>query len=142
LPVESNISNNYTTDNWGYFFMATIKKFVLENFRGIEKTEITLSGRVNTPIVTLVGLNESGKTTILEALSHFATGDSIVAKIFEGTRASTQALSLIPIHKKANFTGVIKISGEVILDEDDIAEFSRTAIYHPLLAEYLDIFNL
>ena len=81
--------------------MARINKFILENFRGIERTEITISGRVDTPIVTLVGLNESGKTTILDALSHFATGDPVVAKIFEGTGASTQALSLIPIHKKA-----------------------------------------
>jgi hypothetical protein len=108
--------------------MATTTKFTLENFRGIEKTEISLSGRITTPIVTLVGLNESGKTTILEGLSHFVTGDPVVAKIFEGTRASTQALSLIPIHKKANFTGKIKISADVVLNEDDIAAFSRMAL--------------
>lgn len=107
--------------------MATITKFTLKNFKGIEETEITLLGRVSTPIVTLVGLNESGKTTILEALSHFVSGDPVIAKIFEGTRASTEALSLIPIHKKANFTGSIEISAVVALDEDDIRVFSNIA---------------
>ena len=107
--------------------MATIHKFTIKNFRGIEKTEISLSQRVNTPIVTLVGLNESGKTTILEALSHFVTGDPVVAKIFEETGPSSEALSLIPIHKKANFTGSVEIEAQVKLDESDIAEFRRLA---------------
>ena len=103
--------------------MAKIKKFILENFRGIEKTEISLSSRVDTPIVTLIGLNESGKTTLLEALSHFVTGDPIIAKIFEDAGPSSEALSLVPIHKKANFTGKTKISAEIDLDDEDISVF-------------------
>lgn len=100
--------------------MATIKEFYIQNFKGIESTSISLANRVDTPIITLIGLNESGKTTILEALSHFVSGDAIVAKIFEETGAATKALSLIPIHKKANFTGDIKVGAKVMLSEDDI----------------------
>ena len=107
--------------------MADILKFILENFRGVERTEISLSSRINTPIVTLVGLNESGKTTILEALSHFVTGDPIIAKIFEESGTSSEALSLVPIHKKANFSGIIKFSAEIILDDKDIVALSRLA---------------
>lgn len=107
--------------------MAEIKKFIIENFRGIERAEIELSGRVSTPIITLVGLNESGKTTILEALSHFVTGDAIVAKIFEGPKAATQTLSLIPIDKKANFTGTTKISAIITLTGEEIEEIEELA---------------
>lgn len=103
--------------------MPTIKKFVIENFRGVEYCEIFLDHRISTPIVTLVGLNESGKTTILEALSHFSSGDSVVSKLFEGPSASTQTLSLIPVSKKANFSGAVKVSAVISLDADDIDRF-------------------
>lgn len=107
--------------------MPTIKKFVIENFRGIENCEIQLDHRISTPIVTLVGLNESGKTTILEALSHFSSGDSVVSKLFEGPSAPTQTLSLIPVSKKANFSGAVKVSAVISLDSDDIDRFCRIA---------------
>lgn len=70
--------------------MAKIKSFYIENFKGIEATNISISDRIDTPIITLIGLNESGKTTVLEALSHFVSGDAIVAKIFEETGPATR----------------------------------------------------
>jgi energy-coupling factor transporter ATP-binding protein EcfA2 len=42
------------------------KSFSIENYRGIKKVQIDFR---NNRILTLVGLNESGKTTILEAIS-------------------------------------------------------------------------
>jgi len=107
--------------------MAFIKKFSIDNFKGIEHTDLSLDGRVQKPIVTLVGLNESGKTTLLEALSHFVTGDPITSKVFDATGASSEALSLIPIHRKANFTGKIKISAEIELDNENISTIANMA---------------
>lgn len=112
--------------------MAKIKSFYIENFKGIEATNISISDRIDTPIITLIGLNESGKTTVLEALSHFVSGDAIVAKIFEETGPATKALSLIPIHKKANFTGDIKVGARIALDTADIDAIKERGQKHGL----------
>ncbi|HEY1020091.1 MAG TPA: AAA family ATPase, partial [Sediminibacterium sp.] len=46
--------------------------FTIENFKGIQKLIFNLDNRAPaSKIFTLVGLNESGKTTILEALGFF-----------------------------------------------------------------------
>jgi recombinational DNA repair ATPase RecF len=46
------------------------KQFTFENFKGIEKMTLSLDGDVT----TLIGLNESGKITILEAIFCFSYG--------------------------------------------------------------------
>lgn len=45
-------------------------QFRFKNFKGIEQMTLKLSG----PVTTLIGLNESGKTTILEAIFCFLYG--------------------------------------------------------------------
>jgi predicted ATPase len=100
--------------------MPKIDKFLIENFKGIEKIEIDLEGKSTSPVLTLIGLNESGKTTILEALSHFVTGDRSVASLFDGPYAKATGLSLIPMHRKAAYTGKIKIGATISLSEKDI----------------------
>ena len=95
--------------------MPKIIKFIIENFKGIEKVEIDVEGRTTSPILTFIGLNESGKTTILEALSHFITDDKSVANLFDGLYSKATGLSLIPMHRKAAYTGEIKIEAEIIL---------------------------
>ncbi|MDE5463316.1 AAA family ATPase [Bradyrhizobium sp. CSS354] len=55
--------------------MAKIHSFRIRNSKGATDVEIKLDKRVSSPIVTLIGLNESGKTTILEALSYYVSGD-------------------------------------------------------------------
>ena len=70
--------------------------------------------------MTLIGLNESGKTTILEALSYFVSGDNAVSSLFKGT-APASIDSLIPIHKKAAFTGEVRINATVSFSAADKA---------------------
>ena len=99
--------------------MAYIKKFIIKNFKGIETLELNIGARHKSPVITLVGLNESGKTTILEALSHFVTYESTISE--ERAEISAQmALLLVPIARKANFTGEIEVSAEVVLEETDV----------------------
>jgi len=47
------------------------EKFIIKNFKGIEEIELDLTKYPNGKIFPLVGLNEAGKTTILEAISFF-----------------------------------------------------------------------
>lgn len=112
--------------------MPRINKFIIENFKGIEELEIDLEARTTSPVLTLIGLNESGKTTILEALSHFVSGDQSVASLFQGPDANESALSLIPMHKKAAFTGDIAVSAEIVLDDKDREELEKIAARHKL----------
>jgi len=107
--------------------MAKILSFKIKNFKGADDVGIDLEGRSTSPVLTLIGLNESGKSTILEAISHFSTGDKSIASLFDGQYAQASALSLIPLHKKAAFTGRISISASVLLDKEDIQEIERIA---------------
>ncbi|MBM0170454.1 ATP-binding protein [Altererythrobacter sp. C41] len=43
-------------------------KFRIQNFKGIKDTEVDLRSSTGANVFSLVGLNESGKTTILEAI--------------------------------------------------------------------------
>ena len=98
--------------------MAFIKKFKINNFKGIESLEVNMLGRHKCPVITLVGLNESGKTTILEAISHFLTNEGTISEGDDGKKSSDY-LSLVPIAKKANFDGEISISATVQLEQAD-----------------------
>lgn len=105
--------------------MAKILEFGIRNFKGAEDLTIDMAEKSTSPVLTLIGLNESGKSTILEAISHFATGDKSIASLFDGQYAQASALSLIPLHKKAAFTGKIEISASVLLDEADVSAIEK-----------------
>lgn len=110
--------------------MPHIQKFVLRNFKGIEHVEIDLTDRTNCPVLTLIGLNESGKTTILEGISHFVSGDRSVSGLFDGPHAKTSGAGLIPVHKKAAFTAKVAVEGLVELSAQDIQRVSDLARTH------------
>lgn len=107
--------------------MPKIIKFKISNFKGIEQAEIDLEVKTKSPVLTLIGLNESGKTTVLEALSHFVTGDRTVSGIFGDTKTQDLALHLIPMHRKAAYTDETKIEAEVKLSNEDIEELKNIA---------------
>lgn len=91
-------------------------KFTIENYKGIQNTSLDLTGRMEPNIYCLVGLNESGKTTILEALKFLK----------DGTDSSTlSAASLIPRRKRASFTGVVCVKAELLLSDNDKSHFSK-----------------
>ena len=94
------------------------RKFIITNYKGIQSLVIELDKQPKSRAFTLVGLNESGKTSILEAIYLLENGIS-----------DTQRHTLIPKREKINFNGKIEVSGEIELSEEDnqrIAEFSET----------------
>lgn len=105
--------------------MPVLKSIAISNFKGASSVQIDFRKHVNCPVTTLIGLNESGKTTLLEAMSYFVTGDNAVSSLFSGTHAKPSVDGIIPIHRKAAFTGSIEVSAPVVLDDEDIEAVSK-----------------
>jgi predicted ATPase len=115
--------------------MAEIQTITLLNFKGAKNVTLDISKRVESPVITLIGLNESGKTTILEGLSYFVTGDNSVSSLFDGVHSKSDVAGLIPIHLKAAFTGVVSISALVKLNSTDYQNAVLIASKHRLLID-------
>lgn len=82
-------------------------KFIISNFKGISNAEIFLEP-YGAGIFTLVGLNESGKTTLLEALHAFGEigGKSEANSVVQYAKDTS---SFVPKSKVANFSDDIQI---------------------------------
>lgn len=90
--------------------------FHIRNFKGIKDILIDLDKNPNINIFTLVGLNESGKTTVLEAIHLFSQETPIDTHKY------------IPKAKKHNFNDAIVIEAGIQLsaqDNVDLKEFLR-----------------
>jgi len=94
-------------------------RFDIKNFRGITDASVSLEGHPASRVYTLVGLNESGKTTVLEAINHSAYKTGELAPLKLQGYSLTDLHSLIPISKRANFNGKIEIAATIELDDDD-----------------------
>jgi predicted ATPase len=107
--------------------MPLLKKFIIKNFKGIQEAEISIDVKKTSDVITLIGLNESGKTTILEALSHFSTGDRTIANLTSQANKPEHLISLIPIAKRAAFTGKITITAEIELTDKEQRKYLKIA---------------
>ncbi|MBP3838418.1 MAG: AAA family ATPase [Prevotella sp.] len=83
-------------------------KFIIKNFKGISDLTIDLSKRPYSHIYTFIGLNESGKTTILEAINTIQAGYN-----------QNEAHRYIPKHLKASFSDKVSVEALVEVDEAD-----------------------
>ena len=95
-------------------------KFRVRNFKGIRDTEIDLRSSTGANVFTLVGLNESGKTTILEAIHSFSP--DYRTRTLRGTKsklAAEAAKERLPRHLLAHFTGEISVTATVEVTEED-----------------------
>ena len=127
--------------------MAYITKIEIKNFKGINNLSLDICARNNCPVITLVGLNESGKTTILEALSHFVTSEGTISGTSRGA-GSENPSTLVPISKKAQFSGQITIAAEVEIENEDkeamitIFQRSKYEVDHSRLENRFKIFRI
>ncbi|PMD97663.1 hypothetical protein BWI97_08620 [Siphonobacter sp. BAB-5405] len=83
-------------------------RFVIRNFKGIENVEINLGNENPLDVITLIGLNESGKTTILEAIA--LLGSSI---------KDSEAHKYIPKSKKSNFNAQVSVYAKYKWSDND-----------------------
>jgi len=92
--------------------------FEIRNFRGIEKAKIDLAPS-GAGIFTLIGLNESGKTTILEAISSFRLGEGDEKPLYQATPIDEDPATFVPKHEKYNFTGEVTVTATVAFEPGD-----------------------
>ncbi|WP_295938670.1 AAA family ATPase [uncultured Alistipes sp.] len=96
--------------------------FTIKNYKGIQELTINLDMKPDSRVYTFVGLNESGKTTILEAIN-----------IVNDGYPHGEEPSLIPKSLKACFTGSVSVEATIELDKTDnqmIAEFLKEQGYN------------
>ncbi len=96
------------------------KSFHIENFKGIKSATINLKTHEVTS-VALIGLNESGKTTILQAIHSFSPDDE--SKVLYGisAKADESKTDLIPRDQFADFTGSVLVRAEIEISAADKA---------------------
>jgi predicted ATP-dependent endonuclease of OLD family len=102
-------------------------KFKIKNFKGIKEVTIDLSRTPRSRVYTLVGLNESGKTTILEALSNMG-GKPYDLKKTDPSRNSLSATdyqSFIPVSERYNFNGTINLTSHLQFDATDKVKIAK-----------------
>ncbi len=88
--------------------------FTIKNYKGIKEAYLPFlrKSTSKSKIFTLVGLNESGKTTILEALDFFYSSMT--------DRSEYNKNKLIPRHFRYNFNDEVSISTKLLLEQPEI----------------------
>lgn len=101
--------------------------FEIFNFKGIEHLVLDLNKSPKINIFTLVGLNESGKTTILEAINFFNRTHHNLASLNLEQYLIKDIHDLIPMNKRDNFNESITITAKLELEDVDINEVDAYA---------------
>ena len=92
--------------------------FAIKNFRGVNAAKIDLvpSGA---GIFTLIGLNESGKTTILEAIGSFQLRGTDEKSLYQAKTLKIDPSIYVPKDEKATFSGDITVKAVVEFEGAD-----------------------
>jgi hypothetical protein len=84
-------------------------KFRIQNFKGI----------AGASVFAFVGLNESGKTTVLEAIHSFSPDDATGELLGGDREIGVPYHERVPRHQLSSFTGDVSVAATVIVDEDE-----------------------
>lgn len=103
--------------------------FRITNFRGVEDAIVELNPR-GAGIFTFIGLNESGKTTVLEAISTFQLGRSDEKSLYQTKPADIDPSTFVPKHDKATFSGMITVTATVAFEVGEKAQCIEYAEKH------------
>lgn len=99
----------------------------VKNFKGIEDVTLTLSGLPNSDVFCLVGLNESGKTTVLEALDAYKGWSETLKPVTSSATGDLDKSRFVPKSKISTFTDSITLQVTCKLDEADIVAAKKCA---------------
>lgn len=96
--------------------------FRIQNFKGIRDTTVSLSTRSKTSVFTFVGLNESGKTTILEAIHSFSPDFATSALVGGEGKSGVPFTGRVPRHLISLFTGDVSVTATVKISQEEKQE--------------------
>lgn len=112
--------------------------FEFENFKGIEKARLDLKSKNDANVYTLVGLNESGKTTILEAINYININSYSLKALELDTYIEKDVHDLIPINQRYNFNGKIVITAGLAFEAAELKELRNSFLEkHPAYEELI-----
>ena len=97
--------------------------FRIQNYKGINDATVSLNGNKGS-IYTLVGLNESGKTTILEAINNFRHDVDGVHAIAQRSISTDPIEALVPKKRKDNFNGDISVAAKVMMEKQEVSKLA------------------
>ena len=96
------------------------QSFRIQNFKGIKDTTVSLQTIGGASVFAFVGLNESGKTTVLEAIHTFSP-DAATSELLGGDDESGIPFTArVPRHLLSEFTGDVTVTANLTATEDDI----------------------
>lgn len=125
-PVNFCGKSAATNCAWGQ--CMRYKAFRIQNFKGIKDTTVQLDGVAGASVFAFVGLNESGKTTILEAIHSFSpesqTGELIGGENGVGVPVDQR----VPRHLISTFTGKVSVTATLVLDDNDKQKVASTLL--------------
>lgn len=91
--------------------------FDILNFKGIKSAKVILPKEDSTA-VALIGLNESGKTTILQAIYSFSPDDESKVLFEKDKKPTKPDIEIIPRDKISSFTGNVVVKANIEMDSD------------------------
>ena len=100
------------------------KSFEITNFKGIKSAKIDIPGDDVTS-VALIGLNESGKTTILQAIYSFSPDDDSKVLFEKDKKPTKPDIEIIPRDKISSFTGSVTVKAILSIDDEDKKEIVK-----------------
>lgn len=95
------------------------KSFRIQNFKGIKDTTVHLQGIAGASVFAFVGLNESGKTTVLEAIHSFSPDDATSELLGGEDGMGIPFKERVPRHLISDFTGDVSVVASVTVTDDD-----------------------
>ncbi|HEY8189709.1 MAG TPA: AAA family ATPase, partial [Micavibrio sp.] len=101
-----------------------INSIGIENFKGIKATKINFAKCPNANVFTLVGPNECGKTTVLEAM-HSIKSDMDNQAVLIGVDERKSPNDNVPISQRGSFTGNIKIEMDLAISAEELKDLQE-----------------
>lgn len=101
------------------------KSFRIQNFKGIKDTTVELQGLAGASVFAFVGLNESGKTTVLEAIHSFSPDDATSELLGGDAGTGVPFKERVPRHLISEFTGDVSVTAVVTVTQKDKEEIVR-----------------
>jgi ABC-type Na+ transport system ATPase subunit NatA len=95
------------------------KSFRIQNFKGIKDTTVELQGVAGATVFAFVGLNESGKTTVLEAIHSFSPDDATSELLGGEEGIGVPYKERVPRHLISEFTSDVSVTATLSVTQHD-----------------------